>query len=74
MSDSCSRLGYPMASRTAKRSNWASGKEKVPSYSTGFMVAITMNGVGRLSVCPSTVTWCSSIASRRADCVLGGRG
>ena len=32
---------------------------------------MTMNGGARLYVVPSTVTWCSSMASRRADCVLG---
>ncbi len=39
--------------------------------SIGFCVAITRNGVASTWVVPSTVTWCSSIASSRADCVLG---
>ncbi len=54
-----------------KRSSCASGSGKVPSYSIGFCVARTMNGSGRSRVTPSTVTRCSSIASRRADCVFG---
>ena len=29
-----------------KRSSWASGRAKVPSYSIGFWVAITRNGDG----------------------------
>ena len=32
---------------------------------------MTMNGVGSLYVCASTVTWRSSIASSSADCVFG---
>ena len=53
------------------RSSWASGSGKVPSYSIGFCVAITRKGSGSWYVVPSTVTWCSSIASRRADWVFG---
>ena len=54
-----------------KRSSWASGSGKVPSYSMGFCVAMTMNGDGSSRVTPSTVIVCSSIASSSADCVLG---
>ena len=54
-----------------KRSSWASGSGNVPSYSMGFCVAMTMNGAGSWRVTPSTVIWCSSIASRSADCVFG---
>ena len=47
------------------------GSGNVPSCSIMFSVAITRNGSGRACVTPSTVTWCSAIASRRADCALG---
>ena len=57
--------------RNRKRSSCASGSGNVPSYSIGFWVASTMNGVGSGRVMPSTVTCCSSIASSSADCVLG---
>ena len=43
----------------------------MPSISIGFWVATTMNGSGSGWVTPSTVTWCSSIASSSADWVLG---
>ena len=39
--------------------------------STGFCVAITMNGCATGWVDPSTVTVRSPITSRRADCVFG---
>ena len=38
-----------------KRSSWASGRAKVPSYSIGFCVAITRNGSGIWYVVPSIV-------------------
>ena len=47
------------------------GKGKVPSSSIGFCVAMTRKGRGRSVVSPSTVSWRSSIASRRAACVRG---
>ena len=43
----------------------------MPSYSTGFWVAMIMNGRGRMRVSPSTVTWPSSMHSSSADWVLG---
>ena len=43
----------------------------MPSYSTGFCVAMIMKGRGRTRVSPSTVTWPSSMHSRSADWVLG---
>ncbi|CAM5538999.1 hypothetical protein SGLAM104S_07412 [Streptomyces glaucescens] len=43
---SASGLGYPMETRAMKRSRWASGSGYVPSISTGFWVATTMNGLG----------------------------
>ena len=43
----------------------------MPSYSTGFCVAITRNGRSRTWVAPSTVTCVSCIASSSADCVFG---
>lgn len=60
-----------MRTRIRKRSNWASGKGKVPWYSTGFWVAMTRNGSGRAWVLPSMLTWPSLIASSRADWVFG---
>ena len=53
------------------RSSCASGSGKVPSYSMGFWVAMTMKGAGSGRVTPSTVTWRSSMASRSADWVFG---
>ena len=43
----------------------------MPSSSIGFCVAITMNGDASGCVCPSIVTWRSSIDSRSADWVFG---
>ena len=43
----------------------------MPSISIGFCVAITMNGVSRWYVVPSTVTCRSSMHSSSADWVLG---
>ena len=60
-----------MRTRTANRSSWASGSGKVPSYSTGFWVAMIMKGWGRARVDPSTVTCPSSMHSSSADWVLG---
>ena len=54
-----------------KRSSCASGSGKVPSYSIGFCVAMTMNGTGIGRVTPSTVICRSSMHSRSADWVLG---
>ena len=54
-----------------KRSSWASGRAKVPSYSIGFWVPMTMNGSGIWWVTPSTVAWRSSMHSSSADCVFG---
>lgn len=54
------------------RSSSASGRGYVPSCSRGFSVAITKNGFGSSSDFSPIVTWCSSIASRRADCTFGG--
>ncbi len=68
---SSSACGYPIESRSAKRSSCASGSGKVPSYSMGFIVATTMNGRGSARVCPSMVTCASSIDSRSADWVFG---
>src|SRR5690242_11453592 len=55
-----------------KRSSWASGSGYVPSYSTGFCVAHTMNIDESGMTTPSIVTCRSSIPSSIADCVFGG--
>src|SRR5262245_57052131 len=70
-STSSREVRYPSRTFMKKRSSCASGSGKVPEYSTGFWVAITMKGDGSSLVSPSIVTWRSSIASSRADCVLG---
>ena len=57
--------------RSMKRSSWLSGRRYVPSWSTGFWVAITMNGGASTWLTPSTVIWRSSIASSSADWVFG---
>ena len=57
--------------RRKKRSSWASGSGKVPSYSIGFSVAMSRKGDGSSRVTPSTVTWFSAIASSSADWVFG---
>ena len=44
----------------------------MPSYSTGFCVAMTMNGSGSGRDLPSSETCRSSIASSSDDCVFGG--
>ena len=49
----------------------ASGSGYVPSCSIGFCVASTKNGSLSLRDTPITVTVCSCIASRSADCVFG---
>src|SRR5215208_895118 len=54
-----------------KRSTCASGSGYVPSYSTGFCVANTMNGLASSCECTSTVTWRSCMHSSRPDCVFG---
>ena len=46
MSRSSSLAGYPIVSRIMKRSICASGNSYTPLCSTGFWVAITMNGRG----------------------------
>ena len=43
----------------------------MPSYSTGFCVATTMNGRASGWVCPSTVTCASCMHSKSADWVFG---
>ena len=43
----------------------------MPSISTGFCVAITMNGLASAYVVPSTVTWRSAMHSSSADWVFG---
>ena len=53
------------------RSTCASGSGYVPSYSTGFCVAKTMNGLASSCECTSTVTWRSCMHSSRPDCVFG---
>ena len=53
------------------RSSCASGRAKVPSYSIGFCVAMTMNGVGIGYVTPSIVACRSSMHSSSALCVFG---
>ena len=60
-----------MATRSRKRSTWASGSGKVPSSSIGFWVASTMKGRSSGRVTPSAVTWRSCMASSRADWVRG---
>ena len=60
-----------MRSRSRKRSSCASGRGNVPFSSTGFWVASTRKGRGRGWVAPSTVTWRSSMASRKLDWVRG---
>ena len=57
--------------RIRNRSSWDSGSGNVPTCSVGFWVAMTKKGSGRRRVSPSAVTWCSSIASSSALCVLG---
>lgn len=57
--------------RSTNRSSCASGSGNVPSSSTGFCVASTRNGSANERVSPSTVTWRSSMASRRADWLRG---
>src|SRR5262245_3263135 len=64
--------GYPISILKRKRSSCASGSGYVPSVSTGFCVASTMNGFGSASDWPSSVTWYSCITSSRALCVLAG--
>ena len=44
----------------------------MPSYSTGFWVAMTANGSGRGWASPSTLTWRSSMDSSSDAWVLGG--
>ncbi len=56
-----------MDTRAMNRSRCASGSGYVPSISTGFCVATTMNGLGSWYVCPSMVTCRSSIDSSSAD-------
>ena len=53
------------------RSSCASGSGKVPSYSIGFWVAITVKGRASMWVVPSTVTCTSCMHSSSADCVFG---
>ena len=60
-----------MAIRNRNRSSWLSGSRYVPSWSTGFCVAITMNGASSRRLTPSAVIWRSSIASSSADWVFG---
>ena len=43
----------------------------MPSYSIGFSVARSRNGLGSRRVRPSVVTCCSAIASSSAACVFG---
>ena len=57
--------------RIRKRSSCDSGKGKVPWYSHGFWVAMTMKGCGNAWVMLSTDTWASFIASRRLLWVFG---
>ena len=57
--------------RSRKRSSWLSGSGYVPSNSTGFCVAITMNGRGSGCVWPSADTCRSLIDSSSALCVRG---
>ena len=58
-----------MLRRRRKRSSWLSGSFWVPEAPTGFWVAMTIKGWGTGRLTPSTVTWPSSMASRRADWV-----
>ena len=53
------------------RSICASGSGKVPLNSIGLSVATRKNGSGRGRDSPSTVTWRSSSASSKLDCVRG---
>ncbi len=71
MASSADSSGYPIEIRAMKRSRCASGSGYVPSISTGFWVAMTVNGVASALVLPSTVTWPSSMLSSRADWVFG---
>ena len=57
--------------RIKKRSSWDSGSGWVPTWSSGFWVAITKKGVGSGRVCPSVLTCFSSMASSSALWVLG---
>ena len=65
------RSGSPRPARSRKRSSWAWGSANVPSNSTGFCVASTMNGSGSGRVTPSIETWRSCIASSSAAWVRG---
>ena len=71
MPSSVSAVGYPSDKRTKNRSICASGSGNTPWNSTGFSVASTMNSFGSAWRSPSSDTWRSSIASRRALCVRG---
>jgi len=68
---SSSMPGYPTRTLMKKRSSCASGSGKVPWYSIGFCVAMTMKGCGRGKGEPSIETCMSLIASRSALWVLG---
>src|SRR5919197_2157996 len=57
--------------RIVKRSSCASGSGYVPSYSSGFCGAITMNGRASSYVTPSIVTCCSCMHSSSAAWVFG---
>src|SRR6266850_1296243 len=60
-----------MRMRSRKRSSCGSGRAWVPSYSSGFCVASTMNGLGNGYVEWSSDTCASFMASSKLDCVLG---
>src|SRR6478736_5058978 len=60
-----------MPVRMAKRSHEACAISNVPELSWGFMVPMQKNGRGNAWRRLPTVTACSSIASRRPDCMRG---
>ena len=66
------RRDSPVAGAAGSGPVCESGSGKVPARSTGFCVAMTKNGCGSVWQTPSTVTWCSAIASSSALCVRGG--
>ena len=71
MFSNSSGLGGARTAFKRKRSIWASASGKVPSISSGFCVARTMYGRGSGNDSVETVTDSSSMASKRADWVLG---
>ena len=64
-------LGYPRLKRTRKRSSWASGSGKVPSWSMGFCVAMTQKR--RLQLVRHAVDGDAALGHRLQQARLGPR-